>query len=274
MRLKSFIIFFLTLFLFSEIFSLKKSRLKKYNHPVSTFNTNRIFQRNKDRQDSDFKYVIFNVSNCFWQPSLYDILMSLKKQVKISFKGYLDFLQYGVSYALGTLNAKKGYETFFKYFKRMEKDDIESICKTVWDNSCKNYIYKDAFERFEKHKQDGLITIMVDAGITPLYKEFLINYKFDYSFYSELEFNDGIVTGKLLGEACSGVYKYKIIKKLIEEDLESSLDDVIFYANSANDIPLLEKVGRPIIVNPNTKLRQHANKEGWPILHFIKLKDI
>lgn len=273
MRLKSFIILFLNIFLFSGIVFAKKSRLKKHNTSIRSFDTNTIFQRNKERKDSDFKYVVFDISNCFWQPSLYDILMSLKKHVKISFKGYLDFLQCGVSYAFGNLDAKKGYETFFKYLKKLRKDEVEAKCKLVWDKNCKNYIYQDAFDRFEKHKQDGLITIMVDAGITPLYKEFSNLYKFDYLFCSHLEFKDGLVTGKLLGEPCSGVHKYNMIKKLIEKDLGGSLDDVIFYANSANDIPLLEKVGRPIAVNPNTKLRHRANKDGWPILHFIKLKD-
>ncbi|MFH1461512.1 MAG: haloacid dehalogenase-like hydrolase [bacterium] len=181
-------------------------------------------------------------------------------------------MQCGVSYALGTLDAKKGYETFFKYLKKMSEAEVISKCKVVWENDCKNFIYKDAFERLEAHRKDGLITIAVDAGISQLYTELVDIYKFDYIFTSNLEIKDGFATGKLSGEPCSNQHKYETIKKLIEQDLKGSLDDVIFYANSHNDISLLEYVGKPIAVNPNKKLRRKANQLNWEILNFFEIK--
>ena len=54
--------------------------------------------------------------------------------------------------------------------------------------------------------------------------------------------------------------------EIIEKKLGGSLKDAVFYATSHNDIPLLEKVGKPVVINPTSKLLAHAKKNGWEIL--------
>lgn len=39
-----------------------------------------------------------------------------------------------------------------------------------------------------------------------------------------------------------------------------------FYSDSHNDLPLLMRVTDPVAVDPDTTLRAHAEKAGWPIL--------
>lgn len=50
----------------------------------------------------------------------------------------------------------------------------------------------------------------------------------------------------------------------------SSFDKTWFYSDSANDIPLLEKVSDPVAVDPCVALRLRAETLGWPI---ISLRD-
>jgi phosphoserine phosphatase len=44
-----------------------------------------------------------------------------------------------------------------------------------------------------------------------------------------------------------------------------ALEDACFYSDSITDLPLLEAVGTPIIVNPDARLRRHAKRRGWRI---------
>jgi phosphoserine phosphatase len=44
--------------------------------------------------------------------------------------------------------------------------------------------------------------------------------------------------------------------------------DCWFYSDSASDLPLLEAVGHPVMVNPQLKLRQETRGKGWPVLRF------
>ena len=39
-----------------------------------------------------------------------------------------------------------------------------------------------------------------------------------------------------------------------------------FYSDSHNDLPLMEKVSRPVAVDPDDTLRAHASKMGWKII--------
>ena len=42
------------------------------------------------------------------------------------------------------------------------------------------------------------------------------------------------------------------------------------YADSTSDLPLLEAVGFPVAVNPETRLSALARKRGWLVEHFDK----
>jgi len=42
-----------------------------------------------------------------------------------------------------------------------------------------------------------------------------------------------------------------------------------FYSDSANDLPLLERVTDPIATNPDDRLRQHAAAAGWRIMDLF-----
>ncbi|MBI1397743.1 MAG: HAD-IB family hydrolase [Betaproteobacteria bacterium] len=39
-----------------------------------------------------------------------------------------------------------------------------------------------------------------------------------------------------------------------------------FYSDSLNDLPLLSKVSRPVAVDPDETLKEHALARGWPII--------
>ncbi len=58
----------------------------------------------------------------------------------------------------------------------------------------------------------------------------------------------------------------------LEDWLESqalwwdSFTQTYFYSDSHNDLPLLQRVSRPVAVDPDDKLRQHAEQMGWEII--------
>ena len=47
-----------------------------------------------------------------------------------------------------------------------------------------------------------------------------------------------------------------------------TLADAVFYSDSISDLPLLERVGTPVVVNPDPRLRRVALQRGWPIEHW------
>jgi HAD superfamily hydrolase (TIGR01490 family) len=84
---------------------------------------------------------------------------------------------------------------------------------------------------------------------------------------TELEQRDGTFSGKPAGTPA--FREGKVVR--LEQWLASrggwqAVADSWFYSDSANDLPLLERVHHPIAVDPDERLRGVASTRGWPIL--------
>ncbi len=82
---------------------------------------------------------------------------------------------------------------------------------------------------------------------------------------SELEVDDrGIFTGRFVAPLCYGDGKIVRTKRLAEEH-GFALEESTFYSDSYTDLPLLEAVAEPVVINPDPRLERIAKKRGWRI---------
>ena len=82
---------------------------------------------------------------------------------------------------------------------------------------------------------------------------------------TECEMLDGRYTGRTTDVPCFKEGKVTRLNRWLQEngfDLEGSS----FYSDSANDLPLLLQVERPIAVDPDPTLRAEAEQRGWPVI--------
>lgn len=78
----------------------------------------------------------------------------------------------------------------------------------------------------------------------------------------------GGITGPFLSK------KYKLQKAQEScNNLNTSLKKAAFYADSINDLQLLEEVGFPMVVNPSEKLRVVAEERHWQIKRWSRSVD-
>jgi HAD superfamily hydrolase (TIGR01490 family) len=79
---------------------------------------------------------------------------------------------------------------------------------------------------------------------------------------------DGKYTGRLVNGLLHGPAKAVAIQNLAATH-GYRLDESYAYSDSVNDLPMLELVGHPYAVNPDGRLRRHADRMGWPVLDFL-----
>ena len=81
------------------------------------------------------------------------------------------------------------------------------------------------------------------------------------------ESEDGVFTGRLVGELLHGPAKAHAVRALAaREGLD--LRRCAAYSDSVNDAPMLSVVGTAVAVNPDSDLRQMARRRGWEIRDF------
>lgn len=81
------------------------------------------------------------------------------------------------------------------------------------------------------------------------------------------EHQDGMYTGKLVGDLLHGQAKATAIKKLAQEQ-HLDLCQSYAYGDSSNDLHMLRMVGKPCAINPDRRLRRVAQQTGWPQRDF------
>ena len=84
---------------------------------------------------------------------------------------------------------------------------------------------------------------------------------------TELEICDGCWTGRIEGELISREAKARAIERLAaRNDLDLAMSYA--YGDRSADIPLLNKVGHPVAINPSPMLERQAGQRGWAILEW------
>lgn len=78
---------------------------------------------------------------------------------------------------------------------------------------------------------------------------------------------DGIYTGRLVGEPLHGPAKAEAVRALAAAE-GLALERCAAYSDSHNDIPMLSLVGHPYAINPDTKLRKHAQAHDWRLRDY------
>ena len=82
----------------------------------------------------------------------------------------------------------------------------------------------------------------------------------------QVDVASGTFTGRPAA-LCFGHHKVALAETWAAEhgvDLAQSY----FYSDSYNDLPMLERVGRAVAINPDARLRRHARKRGWPVIEW------
>lgn len=127
------------------------------------------------------------------------------------------------------------------------------------------------WETVKRHQQRGDELILITATnvfLTTRIADFL---KIKHLIASREEYDEiGNFTGRFHGIPSYREGKVTRLQQWFQEQKRSREDyqEIWFYSDSHNDIPLLSLVDRPMIVNPDVQLHEHALKKQWEILDF------
>jgi HAD superfamily hydrolase (TIGR01490 family) len=129
----------------------------------------------------------------------------------------------------------------------------------------------EALSLVHKHQAAGDRVVIVTATNEFVTRPIATAFGVDELIAVELERGaDGWITGGIRGTPSFREGKVSRVEQwLAGHGLDWSRADITFYSDSANDLPLLERVDRPIATNPDPRLRAVAQERGWRILDLF-----
>ena len=82
----------------------------------------------------------------------------------------------------------------------------------------------------------------------------------------------GRVTGRIRGTPCLREGKIERVSQWLAQQgtLWDAFEEITFYSDSANDLPLLELVTHPVATNPAPALAEIAAARGWTVLNLVE----
>ena len=133
--------------------------------------------------------------------------------------------------------------------------------------SMQHDLFEDAVETVTRFQALGIPTVIATSSLDILVRPLAERLGMDGVIATELEFENGVATGRASGIPCVGDEKLRRVLEFIR--LHNAVAaDCGFYTDSVNDLPVLRALGKPVAVNPDPRLRRIALRNGWQVLRF------
>ena len=174
--------------------------------------------------------------------------------------------------ALLSLDRKDRGDFLRTFYRRYENASIEQLEEDSRDLLTQVILTKGfpaGFRRVRQHRAlghrtvliTGALDIVVERNLAPLFDEIICARMARTA--------DGRWTGELTDAPPTGEARAMLMQDYADAE-GLRLEEAVAYADSASDLPMLEAVGFPVAVNPETRLAAIARKRGWLVEHWAK----
>ena len=158
-----------------------------------------------------------------------------------------------------------------EFIRGHEASEIEKMGIEIYDEYVSPALWQGTIEIANEHLSQNEEVWLVTATPKDLAELIAKRLGFTGGLGTVAEVKGGKYTGKIIGQLLHGPYKAIAVRQLAAErgiDLENSYA----YSDSHHDLPLLEAVGNPRVINPDALLQLHALREHWPIHDFRRAR--
>jgi HAD superfamily hydrolase (TIGR01490 family) len=157
------------------------------------------------------------------------------------------------------------------FYRRYEDAPIEQLdadSSEMFSDLILTKSFPAAIRRVRAHRALGHRTLLITGALDFVVKP--LRPLFDDIVCASLsETADSRYAGELTDVPPTGESRAQLMFDYAAAE-NLSLAESVAYADSASDLPMLEAVGFPVAVNPETRLAAIARKRGWLVEHFSK----
>ncbi|MBL4938027.1 HAD-IB family hydrolase [Clostridium sp. YIM B02515] len=199
--------------------------------------------------------------------AIFDVDYTLtKKETQIEFYKYMlkkdkkhilhmpKVILSGILFALNLIPLKSTKEYFISFIEGIREEEMKEHVKDFYENRLSKLLYKDAIETIKRLKMEGYKIYLISAS-PEFYLNELYNIKeVDKIIGTRYLCENGVHKRSMQGENCKGEEKVKrLMEEIKKEDIEVDFKNSYMFSDSLSDLPLLNIVGNPYLINYKKK---------------------
>ena len=169
-------------------------------------------------------------------------------------------------YKLAVLDMETVFTRLVEELRGDSEAEMIAKCAVWYRDHVAPQIAPAARVAVEAHRRAGDLIVLATGSTQYAARPVAEGVGIPHVLSSQLEVTDGTFTGRPAA-LCFGHHKVSLAERWARDhgiDLAAST----FYSDSYNDLPLLERVGTAVAVNPDARLRRHARRRGWRVEHW------
>jgi len=180
----------------------------------------------------------------------------------------LKVLTANVFYKRHWLSDEKMAMILIKFYRNRHLEDFQQGAAAFYQDLLKPHLAPNIHARVDKHRRQGHRLILISGSVRYMLEPVAEDLGFDHLLCTDLETGeDGLLTGRAKGPICLNSNK-RILAEMLARKANIDLASSYAYGNHQSDLPLLELIGNPYVVEPTEPLRRVALANKWPILTY------
>ena len=169
------------------------------------------------------------------------------------------------AYQQGTLDIYAYLEFALRPIAGLSSAEVQTLQEQFIREWIAPILLPQAHDLIDRHRNAGDTLIIITATNTVVTRPIADLLGIDALLGCEAELKNGYYTGGIIGTPSFQEGKVSRLDDWLAEK-KISMAGACFYSDSHNDLPLLERVDKPIAVDPDDKLAAIAKQRGWPII--------
>jgi HAD superfamily hydrolase (TIGR01490 family) len=180
--------------------------------------------------------------------------------------------QVEADYRTGSITAQAFSEFYLSTLAGRSRAQLDAMRDAFMSECVVPRISASARALVDAHRANGELLVMSTATNRYLTELTAIELGFAHLIATEPEEEGGFFTGRSL--AALNMREGKVLRLrdwLSTMGLSAALlPEATFYSDSINDLPLLQAVRKPIVVDPDARLLAHAQAQNWTVLRLAR----
>ncbi|MGE6606413.1 HAD family hydrolase [Halomonas sp. NPDC076908] len=168
-------------------------------------------------------------------------------------------------YNAGTLDMAAFLEVALKPLADNPPEQLSAWHQQFMISKIEPHILPKAEELLARHRTKGDTLLIITATNRFITAPIAERLGVDHLIAVNPEVANGRYTGRVSGIPSYREGKVTRLNQWLEQQ-NLSMDGAWFYSDSHNDLPLLEKVDHPVVVDPDDTLRKIAEERQWRIM--------